>query len=461
MVILLTHGYFINADAQEKRIMKPYVPLGILHIAAYLEERGISVSVFDSTFSSLENFSEELSKIKPTVVGIYINMMTKFNALKMIRIAKASNATVIIGGPEPTFYAPEYIAAGADLIVVGEGEITILEVLNELQNPTPDFSRVDGLIYQDARGKIHRTAQRAFISDLDTLPLPARKKVRLQDYTKFWKQRHGYSSLSLITMRGCPFTCKWCSHAVYGESYRRRSPKLVVDEIELLVHEYHPNRLWFADDVFTINHKWFFDFSQQVCDRKLSIQYDCITRADRLNEQVIASLARTGCTTLWIGGESGSQNILDAMARDVRVEQIQAMTALAQTHGIEVGMFVMFGYPGETANDVELTIEHVRKSKPDFLLTTTAYPIKGTRFYDEAASLFQEPTLPFEEWNDRMIALRREKSNRFYWFAHRRIVNESLAVKHASGKHKHIGKFMLSKAKATIARLGMIGSSGI
>lgn len=459
MDILLTHGYFINADAQEKRIMKPYVPLGILHLAAYLEERGFSVGVFDSTFSSLEKFSEDISERKPTVVGIYINMMTKFNALKMIRIAKASNATVIIGGPEPTFYAPEYIAAGADFIVVGEGEITLYEVLHEMQQPTPDYSRVDGLISRHARGEILRTPQRALISDLDTLPYPARKKVEIQDYVRSWKQRHGYSSLSLITMRGCPFTCKWCSHAVYGESSRRRSPKLVVDEIELLMHEYHPDRLWFADDVFTINHKWFFEFSQQVCDRKLSIQYDCITRADRLNERVIASLARTGCTTLWIGGESGSQNILNAMSRDVRVEQIQAMTALAQTHGIEIGMFVMFGYPGETAKDVELTIEHVRKSKPDFLLTTTAYPIKGTRFYEEASSLFQEPALPFEEWNDRMITMRRDKSNRFYWFAHRRIVNESLAVRHASGKNKHIGKFVLSKAKATIARLGMLVSS--
>jgi radical SAM superfamily enzyme YgiQ (UPF0313 family) len=293
------------------------------------------------------------------------------------------------------------------------------------------------------------------IPDIDLLPFPDRNKVALAPYLDVWRARHGFASLSMITMRGCPYTCTWCSHGVYGESYRRRSPRLVADEIEWLLAAHRPDALWFADDVFTISHRWLFGLEDELRRRSLSLSYECITRADRMNEDVVRSLASTGCRRLWIGSESGSQRILDAMSRRVHVEQVQAMTHLAQRHGIQVGMFIMLGYSGETWEDVEATVRHVRASRPDIVLTTVAYPIKGTRFYEENRDALVMPALPFGEWNDRMIDIKGRSSRRFYWFASRRIVNEAGVSRLAHHPGRKWAPITTSFLKAKAAQLGM------
>lgn len=435
--------------------MKPYTPLGILSISAYIEAQGFKTEVFDSTFRSLNEFENYVAQHLPPVVGIYINMMTKFTALKMIAIAKKHGATVIIGGPEPAFYAKEFLGHGADIIVVGEGEVTVTDLMKKIRSGKDDLRTIDGIIFQNDHGDIIHTAPRKFIDDIDSLPFPDRSKIDLHEYIHAWNKRHHNSSLSVISMRGCPFTCKWCSHAVYGESYRRLSPKLFVDEIKLLMTTYKPDAFWFADDVFTINHKWFFEFEKELKQRNLSIKYECITRADRMNEDVIQSLKATGCFRLWIGSESGSQRILDAMSRGVKVEQIQSMTRLAQRHGIEVGMFLMLGYQNETVDDIEKTIEHVKSTKPDLVLTTLAYPIKGTKFYEEIKDHIQLPKLEWSEWNDRMIDMRHRYPKRFYWFANRRVINEATVSRMVNGQKKKLRTLATSFIKAKVAQAGM------
>jgi anaerobic magnesium-protoporphyrin IX monomethyl ester cyclase len=211
-------------------------------------------------------------------------------------------------------------------------------------------------------------------------------------------------SISLITARGCPYHCEWCSHQVYGQTHRRRKPRFVADELEWLRKRYKPDMLWIADDVFTIHHGWLQEWREQVTSRSLHIPFECISRADRLTEEVIRTLAELGCFRLWIGSESGSQRILDRMKRGVTVEQVQRATKLCRDYGIQTGMFLMWGYEGEEMEDIEATIEHVRASKPDVFLTTVAYPIKGTPYFkrEQEQGLIRE-TRPWAESSDREL----------------------------------------------------------
>src|SRR5262249_11681621 len=191
------------------------------------------------------------------------------------------------------------------------------------------------------------------------------------------------SSVNLITARGCPYRCTWCSHAVYGFSHRRRSPSNVAAEVASIVERYNPDQLWYADDVFTISHPWLRGYKAALEDRGLHLPFETITRADRLqSEEAVIALRELGCYRIWIGSESGDPRILDAMERGVTVEQVRRAVKLARKHGIRVGMFLMWGYEGEQMEDIAATVEHVKESDPDIFFTTVSYPIKGTPYFD-------------------------------------------------------------------------------
>jgi anaerobic magnesium-protoporphyrin IX monomethyl ester cyclase len=435
--------------------MKPYVPLGFISIAAFLQQRGIPCGVFDTTFSSLEEFRGYLVQHRPPVVGIYVTLMTRGAAVSMSLAARASGAKVILGGPEPASYAEEFLNHGADVIVIGEAEETLAELLPALGGSSSGLSRVAGIAYRDDSGTVLRTPHRPLIPSLDILPFPARDRVDLGRYLEAWCSVHGRTSLSINTMRGCPFTCRWCSHSVYGESYRRRSAAMVAEEVSAILEAYRPDQLWFTDDVFTINHAWVTELEREFSRRRLTVSYECITRADRLNESVIRSLKATGCTRVWIGSESGSQRILDAMDRRVSVEQVQAMSLLAQSHGIEVGMFLMLGYLGETRADIETTVRHIRRSRPNYVLTTVAYPIKGTQYYNDLREHLKLPSIGFPEWNDRMIGITNRYSRLFYWFANRRVANEASLDRAFHQPSRSAWTILKSFVKAKIAQAGM------
>jgi radical SAM superfamily enzyme YgiQ (UPF0313 family) len=453
--ILLTHGYFLREDPAELRVMKPYPPLGILSISAYLKSKGFGVNVFDSTFRSKEEFREYLGTHKPSIVGIYVNLMTKINALGLIRECKNHGATVIVGGPEIPFYGEEFIRHGADVGVIGEGELTLEELLPHLYRHGPSgMQRIHGIIYREADGTMVRTPERELIPDLNLLPLPDRAAIDCGKYVDIWRTHHGMGSLSLICARGCPFTCTWCSRSVFGDTHRRRSPANVVDEIVHLREQYKPDMLWFADDVFTINHRWFHAFYDEMKRRGVRIPFECISRADRLNDEILGKMAELGAFRIWYGSESGSQRILDAMQRRVSVEQIRQTTALAQKHGIQAGLFVMLGYPGEQMADIDATIDHLKETRPDTYLTTIAYPIKGTTLHREVENTLIIPDT-WDKITDRTLNFAGRHSDRFYWFATRHLVNE-VALHRAKGEHgTHIGRLLGHFAKSRLARLGM------
>ena len=457
MKILLTHGYFLNDDPNEKIIMKPYVPLGMLYISAYLERKGFSNEVFDTTFSSLKELQDELLKVKPDVLAIYVNLMTKLNVLEIIKFTKSNlNQTkIILGGPEIKYNANDFLNFGADYLVIGEGEETSFELIKALnENRFDEIKNINGIGFID-NNKIIFTEERAKLKEVDSLPFPNRDKVNLKLYLDAWKERHGENAISVSTMRGCPYTCKWCSRAVYGLSYRRRSPQNVCDELELIEKEYNPDTLWFVDDVFTISHKWLSEFKNVLIERNLKIKYECITRADRLNENVIKDLKASGCFRVWIGAESGSQKVIDLMDRRVDVNQVREMIKLAQKYGIQAGTFIMLGYPGETEDDIEETIKHLKESNPEYFTITVAYPIKGTELFAEIEAS-QTNNFKWDKNSDRDRDFKRAYNRRYYDFAVRRVTNEVNFHKTILKKNFLSKNILTFKTKSLAAKAGMI-----
>jgi anaerobic magnesium-protoporphyrin IX monomethyl ester cyclase len=422
--LLLTHGYFLYEDPKELQIMKPYAPLGILYLCSHLRKQGFDVDVFDTTFSRREALFQHLRTEAPSTLGIYANLMTRNNVVEVLKVAKEAGWKTIVGGPEPGAYALEYLQAGADFVVFGEGELTVQELLEAFRAGATGTENISGLAYLDANGVMHETPQRTQIADLDAQPWPARHAIDVSRYVKTWRDAHGKGSVNFITARGCPYKCRWCSHQVFGQTHRRRDPVLVVDEVEFLLQTYSPDMVWVSDDVFTINHKWIRDYADEMRRRHLRIPFECISRADRLNAEMLDLLAELGCFRVWIGSESGSQRILDAMDRGVKVEQVQQAIALTRERGIESGMFLMWGYEGEELDDIEATIKHVCVSQPDIFFTTVSYPIKGTPYYKKVSDRLVQ-LQPWGVTTDREIKIKGRHSRTFYSHADKLLRTEA------------------------------------
>ncbi len=462
--VLLTHGYFLHEDSRERKIMKPYPPLGLLYVSAWLEKHDVAHEVFDSTFSDFDSLCSVLLKNKPEIIGIYTNLMTRINVLRIINFVRRTpgleQCRIILGGPEVRHHADNFLKHGAHFIVIGEGEESMLELCRYIlgtgaeKNPainSIDLLQIRGIAFLSEAKEVIKTGERSLKKDLDHLPFPNRKKINLDYYLEAWKQMHGISAISVSTMRGCPYTCKWCSRAVYGQSYRRRSPASVVAEIRELQAAYEFDTIWFVDDVFTISHKWLREFREELERQGIKLRYECISRADRMNAMVIEDLKASGCFRVWIGAESGSQKILDAMDRRVKAKQVREMIQLSGQAGIETGTFIMVGYPGETREDLEQTIQHLLQANPDHYTITLAYPITGTDLFNETKSLFIQQR-DWMSYTDRDIDFRRTYRRSYYDYAIRRIHNEVAYHKSREGKKESLIKAGIYKLKSVAAK---------
>lgn len=387
MKVILTHTYFIAEDPHEQQVMKPYPPLGLLYLSAYLKRDGIAVEVFDSTFSSYRELLAHLNERKPEVLGIHCNLLTKYTVLKLIRYCREQGIISILGGPDASTQVEEFLRYGADVVISGEGEEPLTAVLRAIAAGRGDFRAdlrgIPNVSFRETGGSIIQNPRMPSRRQLDEYPFPDREAINLDQYLNAWEAHHGQRPVSLITARGCAFTCKWCSHSVYGYTHRRRKPQQVVAEIQEIVQRYRPTHLWYADDVFTVNKHWLRKFQQMMEQAGLHLPFECIARADRFDEEIAELLQSLGCYRVWMGAESGSQRILDAMSRGVTREQIAEATRLCQARGIQAGYFVMFGYPGEEMEDIYETIRFVSEQQPDIYLTTVAYPLRGTALYEE------------------------------------------------------------------------------
>jgi len=425
--VILTHGYFMNEDPKEMRIRKPYPPLGILYISAFLEENQVENQIFDSTFSSSEDLRSHFLSSKPHVVGLYCNLMTKMNVLSIIDFVRSSqklnHTRIILGGPDVRHNLYDYLSSGADAAIFGEGEQTMLEVVRRFQSDLEDLSGIDGVAFLDRNGTLVKGKERARIRPVDSLPLPNRKKIDMQPYLDTWKEAHGSSAMTVSTQRGCPYTCRWCSTAVYGQSYRRRSAVLVAEEFKMLKETYAPDTIWFVDDVFTVSHKWLEEFRDAVVAADAVIPFECISRADRMSEEVITWLKEAGCFRVWIGAESGSQKVIDLMDRRVDVNDVRDKIRLTRSKGIETGTFIMLGYPGETEEDIMETVQYLKDASPDHFTITIAYPIKGTGLYQEV-EMKQKEDLDWMKTTDRDRDFERAYPRKYYEHAVRYVENE-------------------------------------
>jgi len=405
--ILFSHSYFMRFDPKQWSIGQPYPPLGTLYAASFMRKHGYNVSLFDTMFCEHpEEVLPLLKKIKPDIFVIYddgFNYLTKMcltnmrdAALEMIQIAKANGCTVIVSSSDSTDRYEIYLNAGADYIIMGEAEITLLKLTEAIQNGENDFLKIEGLafMYNDT---VFKTAKRNVIRELDELPFPAWDMIDIEPYRQSWIKHTGYFSLNMATTRGCPFKCNWCAKPIYGNRYNTRSPQNVLEELIMLKAKFNMDHIWFCDDIFGLKPGWVKQFSDLVETKKLTFKFKMQGRVDLLlKENNIKDLARAGCDNIWMGAESGSQKILDAMDKGTTVMQIYEATSLLKKHGIKPSFFIQFGYPGETRVDIQKTIDMINKLLPYEIGISVSYPLPGTVFYEKVRSQLKEKT----NWTD-------------------------------------------------------------
>lgn len=395
--VLIGQSYYLRFDPKLWEAMQPYPPLGSLYAASYLQSKGYQVAFFDAMLAESERQWEiALEKERPRFAVLFednFNYLSKMCLLRMrqaaftmIAMAKEKGCSVIVCGADASDHAPEYLAQGADYVLIGEGEITLGELLDHLTGRAiTETESILGLTYcfPDDRTKVMQNPRRPDIHDLDALPFPAWNLVDIDRYASIWKKRHGYFSMNMVTTRGCPFHCNWCAKPIWGQRYNSRSPENVIAELKWLKATYHPEHIWFVDDIFGLKPKWLTSFAQLVNESKTRIPFKCLSRADLLlRPGEIDALKTAGCQIVWMGAESGSQKILDLMEKGTTIAQIYTSTQRLQTAGIKVGFFLQFGYPGETIEDIELTLKMVRECQPDDIGMSVSYPLPGTPFYE-------------------------------------------------------------------------------
>jgi anaerobic magnesium-protoporphyrin IX monomethyl ester cyclase len=337
---------------------------------------------------------------------------------------------VIVGGSDPTGQPEHYLAQRdgerylVDVVVGGEGEETILELLPALLSVpgSHDLAAIRGIAYRRADEPV-RTGPRPLRRDVDAIPLPARDLADLDAYQRAWRAAHGYSSLSIIASRGCPFECAWCQKSVFGRSCRLRHPEAVAQELALLREAYHPDQVRIVDDVVGIDRRWVGAFRDAVVARGPVVPFECLSRVDLVDREVLTWLKEAGCVRIQFGAESGSQKVLDAMHKGTRVEQIHTAAALCRELGIEVYFFIMVGYPGEEWGDIRATVRLLRKTRPTRFSSTIAYPLPGTPFHEQVRDrLAAAPDWDYTAEN-RMI-YRGRYSTRFYRWVQRLLQHE-------------------------------------
>ena len=394
--VLFSHSYFYKLDSKQWNMGEPFPPLMTITAASHLRDNGYDVALFDVALRKSEiGLEEVLDNFQPDYFVIFddgFNYLTKMclttmreAAFRMQKIAKARGIKVITCSSDSTDHYEEYLQQDADVVIKGEGEVTLLELINSLTKGNP-IDSIKGIAFKNGE-EITITPKRPVLVDLDQLPMPAWDLVDIAEYQSIWKSRNKIPYLNIASTRGCPYKCNWCAKPIYGKIYNSRSTHRVVDEIEYHVNNHNVNHFWMCDDIFGLKPGWVQEFRDELKRRNLKIKFKIQSRADLLlKEDNIERLVEAGLDEAWIGAESGSQQILDAMEKGTTIKQIYDSTRLLKQKGVRVGFFIQYGYLGETMDDIKLTIKLIRKLMPDSLGISVSYPLPGTKFYETVKS---------------------------------------------------------------------------
>ena len=404
-----------------------YLPMGLAYLAAVLEKNGYEVTVIDcpALEVNLKQLKTKLTSIDPDIVGITSMTPTIQSALLSASAAKEAcpDAIVVLGGPHATFMDEQVLneEAAVDVMVRGEGEETLLELAKNVSNPKR-LNRIQGITFRN-NGQTVRTPTRPFIKNLDELPRPAYKYFPLEKYRLF-----GRRMLPIMTSRGCPSQCSFCTTArMFGKAFRARSPKSIVDELEWLRDVHGADAFSFYDDTFTLDKKRALKICEEIRNREIGLPWDCQTRVSRVSKEILLKMREANCQQVFFGVESGCQKILDAVNKGTTVEQNEKAIRLAKNAGLFVSISVIIGYPGETKEMLQETIDLIRKAEPDDVYICVATPYPGTELrrvvenigweisnewgqYDTITPVFENPNLSAEEIKE----LRTSFYNSFY-----------------------------------------------
>lgn len=391
--VLFSHSYYYKLDPKQWKNKTPFPPLGTLYAASLLRKNGFEVSLFDTNL--LDNpisIEPILKNEKPTYLVIYddgFNYLTKMcltnmreACFEMIKIGKENNCKIVVCSSDSTDHYEKYLNIGADFIIKGEGEITLLELLQKLDK-NESVENLQGIVFKK-NDEVLVNPKRNVLQNLDELPLPAWDLIAIESYRKIWKKSGQEFTLNIATTRGCPYKCNWCAKPIYGNRYNAHSPEYIVNQIKLLKEKFGVTRFWMCDDIFGLKPNWVQEFNDLLKKENLKISYYIQSRVDLLlKDDTIDCLAESGLEEVWVGAESASQKILDAMDKGTTVEQIYQATNLLKAKNIKVAFFLQFGYLTENQEDIYKTINMVKELLPDNIGISISYPLPGTKFYEK------------------------------------------------------------------------------
>lgn len=369
-----------------------FPPLGLGYIASYLKKHSISVNLVDCTFLRQEEALEKVRCGNPRIIGIYSMYSMKEKTIQMARLLRENCELLVAGGPLPTTNSKEYLQH-FDVVAIGEGEETMLELVNQEDNGV-DLSKVKGIAYKE-NGKAKFTKPREFIKNLDSIPFPDRELFDNQAYKDYYSRKFGYTTTSVMTSRGCPFNCDFCSRPVFGNTLRTRSATNIVDEVEGVLKLGY-GRIWFADDCFTLNRKRLLRICDEIIQRGVRVDWECLSRVDTVDIVTSRKMKQAGCVRVFLGIESGNDTVLSLMKKQITTGKAKEAVKVTRQSGIKVGAFFILGYPGETSETILDTVSYASALPLDYLSFTMPYPIPGTPLYDRVrdrmiSSEWEEP----------------------------------------------------------------------
>ena len=375
--VTLVYPYFHPSN--DNSIFR-FPPLGLGYIAAYLKQRSVSVDLVECTFLSQEEALGKIICSAPRIIGIYTMFSMKNQAIQLAKLLRNNCELLVAGGPLPTSN-PESFTEDFDVVAIGEGEETMLDLVHTVENGN-DLSNVRGIgFHTKNKSESKLTSPRGFIENLDRIPFPARDLFDNQAYKAYFAKNFGYTTTSIMTSRGCPFQCDFCSRPVFGNQFRTRSASNIVDEMET-IQALGYDRVWFADDCFTLNKRRFIDICNKIIERQIKIGWECLSRVDTIDKEVAEKMKQAGCVRVYFGIESGNDRILALMNKQITTKQAKKAVYMTKQAGIQVGAFFIIGYPSENDETILDTVRFASCLPLDYLSFTLPYPIPGTPLYD-------------------------------------------------------------------------------